>query len=70
MSTGTLDASLVHPREVFRTAATCGAAAIVPFHDHPCRVDPTASVDDIALTERLRQAGTLMGIEVLDHVIL
>ena len=67
VSTGTLDASLVHPREVFRTAATHRAAAIVLFHPSG---DPTPSVDDVALTERLEQAGTLMGIEVLDHVIL
>jgi len=69
VSTGTLDTSLVHPREVFRTAAMHRAAAIVLFHNHPSG-DPTPSVDDIALTERLQQAGTLMGIEVLDHVIL
>ena len=69
VSTGTLDACLVHPREVFRTAAMHRAAAIVLFHNHPSG-DPTPSVDDIALTERLQQAGAVMGIEVLDHVIL
>ena len=69
VSTGTLDASLVHPREVFRTAAMHRAAAIVLFHNHPSG-DPTPSVDDAALTERLQQAGSLMGIEVLDHVVL
>lgn len=69
VSTGTLDASLVHPREVFRTAAMHRAAAIVLFHNHPSG-DPTPSVDDVALTERLQQAGSLMGIEVLDHLIL
>ena len=69
VSTGTLDASLVHPREVFRMAATHRAAAIVLFHNHPSG-DPTPSVDDVALTERLQQAGSLMGIEVLDHVVL
>ena len=69
VSTGTLDASLVHPREVFRTAAMHRAAAIVLFHNHPSG-DPAPSVDDVALTERLQQAGSLMGIEVLDHVIL
>ena len=69
VSTGTLDASLVHPREVFRTAAMHRAAAIVLFHNHPTG-DPTPSVDDVALTERLQQAGSLMGIEVLDHVVL
>ena len=69
VSTGTLDTSLVHPREVFRMASTHRAAAIVLFHNHPSG-DPTPSVDDVALTERLQQAGSLMGIEVLDHVIL
>ena len=69
VSTGTLDASLVHPREVFRTAAMHRAAAIVLFHNHPSG-DPTPSHDDVALTARLREAGTLMGIDVLDHVIL
>ena len=69
VSIGTLDASLVHPREVFRTAAMHRAAAIVLFHNHPSG-DPTPSHDDVALTARLQQAGTLMGIEVVDHVIL
>ena len=69
VSTGTLDASLVHPREVFRMAAMHRAAAIVLFHNHPSG-DPTPSVDDVALTERMQQAGSLMGIEILDHVIL
>ncbi len=66
LSIGTLDASLVHPREVFRAAA---AAALVLFHNHPSG-DPTPSVDDVALTERMVQAGTLMGIDVIDHVVL
>ena len=57
VSTGTLDASLVHPREVFRTAAMHRAAAIVLFHNHPSG-DPTPSHDDVALTARLQQAGT------------
>ena len=69
VSTGTLDASLVHPREVFRTAAMHRAAAIVLFHNHPSG-DPTPSVDDVALTTRMHEAGALMGIEVLDHLIL
>ncbi len=69
ISIGILDASLVHPREVFRTAAMHRAAAIVLFHNHPSG-DPTPSADDVALTARLVEAGTLMGIEVLDHMIL
>jgi DNA repair protein RadC len=69
VSVGTLDASLVHPREVFREAAHAGAAALVLFHNHPSG-DPEPSPDDVALTRRLASAGDLMGIEVVDHVIL
>jgi DNA repair protein RadC len=69
LSIGTLDTSLVHPREVFREAATAGAAAVVLFHNHPSG-DPLPSGDDAALTRRLVEAGTIMGIEVVDHLIL
>ena len=69
VSVGTLDASLVHPREVFREAAVAGAAAIVLFHNHPSG-DPEPSADDVQLTERLVAAGVLMGIDVLDHIVL
>lgn len=69
LSVGTLDASIVHPREVFREAIAAGAAALVLFHNHPSG-DPDPSEDDRLLTERLVAAGVLMGIDVLDHVIL
>jgi len=69
VSVGSVDTSVVHPREVFRAAATVGAAAIVLFHNHPSG-DPTPSRDDVSLTQRLVQAGDLMGIHVLDHVIV
>lgn len=69
ISQGTLDASLVHPREVFRAAAEHSAAAIVLFHNHPSG-DPSPSVDDVQLTRRLVDAGELMGIAVVDHVVL
>ena len=69
LSVGTLDASIVHPREVFREAAAAGAAAIVLFHNHPSG-DPEPSEDDVRLTERLMAAGVLMGIDVIDHVVL
>ena len=69
VSVGTLDASVVHPREVFRAAVAAGAAAIVLFHNHPSG-DPAPSDDDVALTKRLIRAGDLMGIVVLDHVIV
>jgi DNA repair protein RadC len=69
LSVGTLDASIVHPREVFREAANGGAAAIILFHNHPSG-DPGPSPDDVALTRRLMRAGEMMGIDVLDHVII
>jgi len=69
LSIGTLDASIVHPREVFREATSAGAAALVLFHNHPSG-DPEPSEDDVRLTERLMAAGVLMGIDVLDHVVL
>jgi DNA repair protein RadC len=69
VSVGTLDASIVHPREIFREATAAGAAAIVLFHNHPSG-DPEPSADDVQLTIRLIAAGVLMGIDVIDHVIL
>jgi DNA repair protein RadC len=69
VSVGTLDASIVHPREIFREATAAGAAAIVLFHNHPSG-DPEPSADDVQLTKRLMAAGVLMGIDVIDHVIL
>jgi DNA repair protein RadC len=69
LSVGTLDASIVHPREIFREAVAGGAAAIVLFHNHPSG-DPEPSQEDTRLTERLVAAGMLMGIDVIDHVIL
>lgn len=69
VSVGALDSTVVQPRDVFREAMTTGAAAIVVFHNHPSG-DPAPSEDDIALTDRLVDAGQLMGIEVLDHVVL
>lgn len=69
LSVGTVDASIVHPREVFREATAAGAAALVLFHNHPSG-DPEPSDDDVRLTDRLAAAGVLMGIHVLDHVIL
>ncbi len=69
VSRGTLNGSLVHPREVYREAAIQQAAAIIAFHNHPSG-DPTPSPEDRALTQRLRQAGKILGIDLLDHVIL
>lgn len=69
ISVGTLDASVVHPREVFREAAASGAASLVLFHNHPSG-DPDPSPEDVQLTRRLAAAGRLMGIDVIDHVVL
>jgi DNA repair protein RadC len=69
ISVGCLTSSLVHPREVFQEAVVARAAALVLFHNHPSG-DPEPSAEDIALTRRLVSAGTLMGIEVLDHLVL
>jgi DNA repair protein RadC len=69
LAIGSLNATVVQPREVFREAAVGGAAAVVVFHNHPSG-DPTPSTDDIELTRRLVAAGTVMGIDVVDHIIL
>ncbi|WP_342562623.1 DNA repair protein RadC [Paenibacillus sp. FSL R7-0345] len=69
LSMGSLNASIVHPREVFRAAMKCSSAAIICAHNHPSG-DPTPSPEDIALTSRLVQAGEIVGIDVLDHLII
>ncbi len=69
VSIGTLDMSVVHPRETFREAITEGAAAIIVAHNHPSG-DPDPSPEDVALTRRLMEAGQLIGIPVLDHLII
>jgi DNA repair protein RadC len=68
-STGTLNASLIHPREVFKTAILSNAAAILLCHNHPSgNCEP--SNEDIEITKRLQEAGKIMGIEILDHIII
>jgi DNA repair protein RadC len=69
VSLGSLTASLVHPRETFRVAVTRGAAAVIFSHNHPSG-DTKPSQEDILLTRRLSQAGDVLGIKVLDHVIV
>jgi len=69
ISVGSLDTSIVHPREVFKEAISASAASVIFVHNHPSG-DPEASEDDIKLTKRLAQAGEIMGIDVLDHIII
>ncbi len=69
ISRGTLTASLVHPREVFRPALREGAAALVLAHNHPSG-DPTPSAEDREVTDRLVRAGELLGVRVVDHVVV
>jgi DNA repair protein RadC len=69
LSMGSLNASIVHPREVFRAAIKRSSASIICVHNHPSG-DPTPSPEDIAMTSRLVEAGQIIGIEVLDHIIL
>ena len=66
---GLLNASLVHPREVFAPAITGAAASIIVAHNHPSG-DPEPSAEDLAVTAQLMEAGCLLGIPVRDHVIL
>ena len=69
ISIGSLDTSIVHPREVFKEAISASAASVVFAHNHPSG-DPEASEDDIELTKRLAKAGEIVGIDVLDHIII
>jgi DNA repair protein RadC len=69
LSMGSLNASIVHPREVFRAAMKCSSAAIICAHNHPSG-DPAPSPEDISLTSRLLKAGEIVGIDVLDHLII
>ncbi len=69
VSVGSLSANVVHPREVFRTACILSASSIIVAHNHPSG-DPAPSREDIEITKKLAEAGKMIGIELLDHVIL
>jgi DNA repair protein RadC len=69
MFVGTLNANLVHPREIFAEALRRNAASIILVHNHPSG-DPEPSEDDLTITKRITEAGKIMGIDVLDHVII
>ena len=69
VSTGSLNQSIVHPRELFKTALLSSAAAVLLIHNHPTG-DPTPSTEDLTITRRLMEAGDMIGIRVLDHIII
>ncbi len=69
VSIGSLNASIVHPRELFRESIRYGSAAVILVHNHPSG-DPTPSQEDLTMTRRVAEGGRLLGIEVLDHVII
>jgi len=69
ISEGTLNSSLVHPRELFKQALQYSSAAIILAHNHPSG-DPAPSAEDIKVTRQLIQAGEVMGIKVLDHIVI
>ncbi|GFE60600.1 JAB domain-containing protein [Geobacter sp. AOG2] len=69
VSVGSLNQSIVHPREVFKTALLSSASAIILLHNHPTG-DPTPSREDIEITKRLREVGEIIGVRVLDHIII
>jgi len=69
VSIGTLNANLVHPREVFKEAIDARAASVIIAHNHPSG-DPEPSQDDLEITKRIIEASKIMGIEILDHIII
>jgi len=69
VSLGTLNASLVHPREVFRMAIFEGIGSLIIVHNHPSG-DPEPSEDDLTIIQRLKQAGEIIGIKIIDSIIL
>ncbi|MGG1519027.1 JAB domain-containing protein [Paenibacillus oryzisoli] len=69
VSCGSLNASIVHPRETFKLAIMANSASIIACHNHPSG-QPDPSPEDVEITERLRDSGCLLGIELIDHVIL
>jgi DNA repair protein RadC len=69
LSIGSLNASIVHPREVFKAAIKRSSASIICIHNHPSG-DPTPSPEDIQITKRLSESGKIIGIELLDHIVI
>lgn len=69
VSVGSLNQSIVHPREVFKEALLSSAAAMILIHNHPTG-DPSPSREDMEITRRLKEAGDMLGIKILDHIII
>ena len=69
VSIGNLHSSIVHPREVFKVAVLSNSASIILAHNHPSG-DPTPSTEDLKVTQRIKSAGEILGIDVLDHIIV
>ena len=69
ISTGSLNASIIHPRDVFQRAILSNAASVILVHNHPSG-DPTPSLEDMELTRKLMEAGKVLDIAVLDHVVM
>ncbi|WKY44856.1 JAB domain-containing protein [Eubacteriaceae bacterium ES2] len=69
VSIGTINSAVVHPREIFKTAVLSNAASIILFHNHPSG-DPKPSQEDIDISKRIKDAGEILGIELLDHIII
>jgi DNA repair protein RadC len=69
VSLGSLNQSIVHPREVFKTACISSAAALILVHNHPTG-DPSPSREDLDITRRIKEAGDLLGIKLIDHIII
>jgi len=69
VSVGSLNQSVVHPREVFKTALLSSAASLILVHNHPTG-DSTPSREDISITSRLKEAGEIIGVKLLDHIII
>jgi len=69
ISVGSLNSSIVHPREVFKTGICANAAALIIGHNHPSG-DPTPSTEDLKISRKILKAGELLGIQLLDHIII
>lgn len=69
VSVGSINSSILHPREIFKAALLCNAASLILFHNHPSG-DPTPSTEDFDATKRIKDCGKLMGIEMIDHIVI